>query len=183
MISKVYHIKDIFNAQGKDVIKICGISRQGLDYLNKETDIPRNKNSLYNLVYLIPWMIQYKSEQALKENARLGDDDPKKIEQIRKLKNQNEKLELEIAKLQKSVIPREEVISTFQNNVSELLHFLTLGYKKNGPKILSKLGIGGDKLDHFFLIMDEFVKEAMEAFSKEGKDWEPFSKEGEEEDG
>lgn len=182
MISDSFYIKDIFNARGKDILKLCGISRQGLDFLNKKTDLPRKENSRYDLTITIPWILEYKAEQLNRENVKLKDDDPKRIQEVIKLKNQNKKLELEIARLQKEVIPIEEVTSIFQNNISELLQFLTLGFKKNGPEMLSRLGIGGDHLDHFFSIMDDYVKQAMSVFSKGGQDWIPHNKDDEEEE-
>jgi len=124
---------------------------------------PRNEEGSYNLTEVIKWR-----ETGLKQSRG---DNAKQAAELRKLENQNAKLELEIANLEKKTIPREKVEEIFKRAETEIKLFMTDGFKKNALEIWSKIK-KVNTLQDFIKIFEDFFKQAMDAFIKGGEDIE-----------
>jgi len=124
---------------------------------------PKGDDGRYNLTDVIKWR-----EKNLKESRG---DNAKQAAELRKLENQNAKLELEIANLEKKTIPREKVEEIFKRAETEIKLFMTDGFKKNALEIWSKIK-KVNTLQDFIKIFEDFFKQAMDAFIKGGEDIE-----------
>ena len=128
-----------------------------------EKGCPSNNDKTYNLFDVIKWR-----ENELKEPE---EGDSKRAEEILKLQNQNKKLELEIANMQRKTIEREKVEEIFKKAETEIRLFMTDGFKKNALEIWSKIK-KVNQLQEFIKIYEDFFKQAMDVFIKSGEDIE-----------
>jgi phage terminase Nu1 subunit (DNA packaging protein) len=129
-----------------------------------EDGCPRNADGTYNLKMVIDWRIKREKERWLKQG------DPKRDAEIEKIKNQNEKLLLEIQEMRRQNISRERFEDIQRRQASELMAFLSEGYKRIAQELMAALGMKLDTIDKFNAVMDEFVKKATDAFIQSGED-------------
>jgi len=157
-------VVDIRNCTRTELCNIFKVSTAAVFKWYNENNAPRKKDGTWDLTETINWYFQRKHLPPGKTS------NPKLAAEVKKLENQNTKLELEIDVLTKKTMPREDVEEMFHINAKELMSYLTNGYKQNATLMLSKLGLGADHLTEFHGIIDDFVTQAMKAFSLSGED-------------
>ncbi len=147
-----------------EICNIFQVSTSAVFKWHNENDAPKKNDGTWDLLELINWYFKRSHLPPGKAN------NPKLDAEIKKLENQNTKLELEIDALTKKSMSREDVEEMFHTNAKELMTYLTNGYKQNATLMLAKLGLGADRLTEFHGIIDDFVTQAMKAFSLSGED-------------
>jgi len=123
---------------------------------------PRAKNKTFDLPSVISWR-----EKKLTERAVVTDRAELEVERLR---NQVEKLSLEIEDKKRLTISREKFEEIQRNQATELMDFVKGGFKRNSLTIISKLGLRAGKLLKFNEVMDGFMKAMFDAFIEGGKD-------------
>ena len=96
-----------------------------------------------------------------------SDSDEKRSEEILKLRQQNEKLTLEIQEKKGNTITRDAMIEKDIKSAAELMAFLKGGYKRNGTELWNEIR-KCKTLSYFLGKMDDFIKQAMDAFTSGG---------------
>jgi len=137
---------------------IWGVNRRSISAWVKN-GMPKNKDDTYNLIDCIKWR-----EGSLKIPS--GDDE-KRVEEILKLQKQNEKLTLEIAEKKGNTITRDLFEEVQTKQASELMEFLRGGFKRNGLEFWNSIK-KCSRLADFLDVMDEYIKQCMDAFTKSG---------------
>lgn len=151
---------DYTSVSQAQVSNVLSCTRQTINRYVKE-GMPKNEDNTYNLTDVINWLLKKEEEKHIYKG-----DDPRTSEEIQKLKYQNQKLELEIMEKQKKSIPRDEVIQNQKKQITELLNYWRNGYRANSREMADKLGV--KDIDKFHGVIDKFIKEGVNKFSKYG---------------
>ena len=94
---------------------IMGIAEKTI-FLWVKKGLPQRDDGKYNLTEVIKWKV----DQAKADRG----DNAKQAEELKKLQNQNTKLELEIANMEMKTIPRETVLEIFKKAETEIKVFM-----------------------------------------------------------
>ena len=141
---------------------IMGIAEKTI-FLWVKKGLPQRDDGKYNLTEVIKWKV----DQAKADRG----DNAKQAEELKKLQNQNTKLELEIANMEMKTIPRETVLEIFKKAETEIKVFMTDGFKKNALVLWAAIK-KCKELHEFIEVLEVFWKSAMDNFVKSGKDLE-----------
>lgn len=165
IVEEEQNVQKLFdNLKQKYLCLAFGKSRQAVLQWLKD-GCPQNENKLYSLRDVIQWR-----ENKLNSGVEVGEvGEKKKLADLEKVQKSTEKLELEIANMQKKTMPRERVEELFKAAETNLTLFLVDGYKRNGQELMYKIKECRE-LKGFYVIMDEFFKEAMDNFLKSGEE-------------
>ena len=151
---------DVTKLRQNQIILIFGVTKKTVMTWVKN-GCPREQDKSYDIRKVIKW-----------REARLklpSGDDAKRNEEILKLKQQNEKLALELEEKKGNTITRERLEEILTKMASELMAFLKGGYKRSGLELWNNIR-QCSTLNDFLEVMDGFVKQAMDAFTKSGED-------------
>jgi hypothetical protein len=140
------------------VAKLVGLS---IDTIRAEKDIPKHKGGRVDIG---EWII------SLRKGGVYGAT--KEQQSLKKLENENKILEQKYKKMVNDSIDKSEVTNIASTQASELNHFLTVGWKKNLETITKDLGLKISEKPLVEDVFDRFVKQAMDAFAKSGKDYD-----------
>ena len=141
---------------------IVGVAEKTL-FLWVKKGLPQRDDGKYDLTEVMKWQI---------DQAKEGRGDrAKQAEELKKLQNQNTKLELEIANMEQKTIPREKVLEIFKKAETEMKVFMTDGFKKNALVLWAAIKKCRE-LHEFIEVLEVFWKSAMDAFVKSGEDLE-----------
>ena len=154
---------DIKKLKERDIEDIFDISHKTA-YNWIKYGCPRNTDDSFDLKEVVVWW-RNRIESKKDDESKVDLDKKKLVQQIKKL-------ELEIADKEKKTITREKVEDIQRNQAHGLMEFLTNGFKRNSPVICAKLGLSGDKIVKYNEVMDDFIKQATDAFSEGGEDIE-----------
>jgi len=151
---------NIKSLKNKDVALIFGIRTRTVYNWTKD-GCPRNPDDSYDLISVVKWREGKTSEPSTSEE--------KYIAELQKINNQNKKLELEIKELEGETIPRQRFVEIQQRQATELMGYLTEGYKRNGQELYANIK-KTRSVKAFLEVVDGFIKAAMDAFVKGGID-------------
>ena len=141
---------------------IVGVAEKTL-FLWVKKGLPQRDDGKYDLTEVMKWQI---------DQAKEGRGDrAKQAEELKKLQNQNTKLELEIANMEQKTIPREKVLEIFKKAETEMKVFMVDGFKKNALVLWAAIKKCRE-LHEFIEVLEVFWKSAMDAFVKSGEDLE-----------
>ena len=141
---------------------IVGVAQKTL-FLWVKKGLPQRDDGKYDLTEVMKWQI---------DQAKEGRGDrAKQAEELKKLQNQNTKLELEIANMEQKTIPREKVLEIFKKAETEMKVFMTDGFKKNALVLWAAIKKCRE-LHEFIEVLEVFWKSAMDSFVKSGEDLE-----------
>ena len=141
---------------------IVGVAEKTL-FLWVKKGLPQRDDGKYDLTEVMKWQI---------DQAKEGRGDrAKQAEELKKLQNQNTKLELEIANMEQKTIPREKVLEIFKKAETEMKVFMTDGFKKNALVLWAAIKKCRE-LHEFIEVLEVFWKSAMDSFIKSGEDLE-----------
>lgn len=144
---------DINSCRIKDVAKVFGVTIRGVDKWIKE-GIPRNPDKTFSLNAVIGWYIDKKAKGK-------GQKDKIKAE-VERLNNINQKLRLELKKMNEEVISRQKVVEIAIQQALALKNFLMETVHRNVDLFIMK------NRDELIVLFEEFVSSLLKKFVESG---------------
>lgn len=155
---------DVHHCPASFVQKTLGVSRPTMTRMAKQ-GVPRNHDESYDLPLVFKWYIEREIERVRPSAA-----DPKREQEVKRLENQNKILEAKYDEMMKSSLSRDQVETVANQQAMELRRYWTDAWKRNINILLKALSVPPDRGSEVMEVIDDFIRQAMDAFLETGKE-------------
>jgi hypothetical protein len=157
----VSRLLDIAHCKTEDLVRIFAVTRQTIRNWN-DAGCPRNEDRTYNLISVIEWVRRTEREKWRSEA------DPKRTAEVQKLQTTIKILEQKHKQMIGEAIPRDKVITAAMRQTESLKLYMMDGWKRNLNAWLKALRLSADDGPRLIAVMDDYVKQSMNAFADSG---------------